>query len=58
MVETNIDNIDSIIELLELYDIIQDVKEDERKKLPYRFNALIGANPLEPDVSRILDAEN
>ena len=44
----------AIIELLELYDIIQDVKEEERKKLPYRFNVLIDANPLEPDVSRIL----
>ena len=54
MAETNIDNIDSIIELFELYDIIQDVKEEERKKLPYRFNVLIDANPLEPDVSRIL----
>lgn len=54
MADTNIDNIDSIVELLELYDIIQDVKEEERKKLPYRFNALIDANPLEPDVSRIL----
>jgi len=54
MARTNIDNIDSIVELLELYDIIQDVKEEERKKLPYRFNVLIDANPLEPDVSRIL----
>ncbi len=54
MAETNIDNIDSIVELLELYDIIQDVKEEERKKLPCRFNVLIDANPLEPDVSRIL----
>ena len=54
MAETNIDNIDSIVELLELYDIIQDVKEEERKKLPYRFNVLLDANPLEPDVSRIL----
>ena len=54
MAETNIDNIDSIVELLELYDIIQDVKEEERKKLPYRLNVLIDANPLEPDVSRIL----
>ena len=54
MAETNIENIDSIIELLELYDIIQDVKEEERKKLPYRFNVLLDANPLEPDVSRIL----
>lgn len=54
MAETNIDNIDSVVELLELYDIIQDVKQEERKKLPYRFNALIDANPLEPDVSRIL----
>ena len=54
MTETNIDNIDSIIELLELYDIIQDVKEEEKKKLPYRFNVLLDANPLEPDVSRIL----
>ena len=54
MAETNIDSIDSIVELLELYDIIQDVKEEERKKLPYRFNVLLDANPLEPDVSRIL----
>ena len=54
MAESNIDNIDSIVELLKLYDIIQDVKQEERKKLPYRFNALIDANPLEPDVSRIL----
>ena len=54
MAETNIDNIDSIVELLKLYDIIQDVKEEERKKLPYRFNVLLDANPLEPDVSRIL----
>ena len=54
MAETNIDNIDSIVELLKLYDIIQDVKEDERKKLPYRFNVLLDANPLEPDVSKIL----
>ena len=54
MAETKIDDIDSIIKLLELYDIIQDVKEEERKKLPYRFNVLIDANPLEPDVSRIL----
>lgn len=54
MAETNIDNIDSIVELLELYDIIQNVKKEERKKLPYRFNVLIDANPLEPDVSRIL----
>lgn len=54
MAETNIDNIDSIVELLELYDIIQDVKEEERKKFPYRFNVLLDANPLEPDVSRIL----
>lgn len=54
MAETNIDNIDSIVELLELYDIIQNVKQEERKKLPYRFNALIDANPLESDVSRIL----
>jgi hypothetical protein len=54
MAETNIDNIDSIVELLELYDIIQNVKQEERKKLPYRFNVLIEANPLEPAVSRIL----
>ena len=54
MAETNIDNIDSVVELLKLYDIIQDVKQEESKKLPYRFNALIDANPLEPDVSRIL----
>lgn len=54
MAETNIDNIDSIVELLELYDIIQDVKEEERKKLPYRFNVLLDANPLEPDVSKML----
>ncbi len=54
MAETNIDSIDSIVELLKLYDIIQDVKEEERKKLPYRFNVLLDANPLEPDVSRIL----
>jgi hypothetical protein len=54
MAETNIDSIDSIVELLKLYNIIQDVKEEERKKLPYRFNVLIDANPLEPDVSRIL----
>ena len=54
MAETNIDNIDSIIELLEIYDIIQNVKQEEKKKLPYRFNVLIDANPLEPDVSRIL----
>ena len=54
MAETNIDNIDSIVELLKLYDIIQDVKEEEKKKLPYRFNVLLDANPLEPDVSRIL----
>ena len=54
MAEINIDNIDSIVELLKLYDIIRDVKEEERKKLPYRFNVLIDANPLEPDVSRIL----
>lgn len=54
MVETNIDNIDTIIELLELYDIIQNVKQEERKKLPYRFNVLLDANPLEPDVSKIL----
>lgn len=54
MAETNIDNIDSIIELLKLYDIIQDVKQEERKKLPYRFNVLLDAKPLEPAVSRIL----
>ena len=54
MAETNIDSIDSIIELLELYDIIQDVKEEEKKKLPYRLNVLIDANPLEPDVSKML----
>lgn len=54
MADTNIDNIDSIIELLELYDIIQDVKEEEKKKLPYRFNVLLDANPLEPDVSKML----
>lgn len=44
----------TIVELLKLYDIIQDVKQEERKKQPYRFNVLIGANPSEPDVSRIL----
>lgn len=54
MAETSVTNIDSVIELLGLYDIIQDVKQEEKKKLPYRFNALIDANPLEPDVSRIL----
>lgn len=54
MADTNIDNIDSIIELLELYDIIQGVKEEEKKKLPYRFNVLLDANPLEPDVSKML----
>ena len=54
MAEINMDIIDSIVELLKLYDIIQDVKEEEKKKLPYRFNVLIDANPLEPDVSRIL----
>lgn len=54
MEEINIDNIDSIIKLLKLYDIIQNVKQEERKKAPYRFNALIDANPLEPDVSKIL----
>jgi hypothetical protein len=53
MANINIDETNSIIELLALYDIIQDVKE-ERKKLPYRFNVLLNANPLEPDVSRIL----
>ncbi len=48
------DKIDSVVELLELYDIIQDVKQEERKKVPYRFNVLIDANPLEPDVSKML----
>ena len=54
MAETKIDDIGSIVELLKLYDIIQNVKQEERKKQPYRFNALIDANPLEPDVSKIL----
>ena len=54
MADTNIGNMDYVVELLELYDIIRDVKEEEKKKLPYRFNALIEANPLEPDVSRML----
>ena len=54
MAEINMDIIDSIVELLELYDIIQDVKQEERKKLPYRFNVLIDAKPLEPAVSRIM----
>ena len=54
MAEINMDVIDPIVELLELYDIIQDVKQKERNKLPYRFNVLLDANPLEPDVSRIL----
>lgn len=54
MAEINMDVIDPIVELLELYDIIQDVKQEERNKLPYRFNVLLDANPLEPDVSRIL----
>ena len=54
MAETNTVNIESIIELLDLFDIIQDVKQEERKKLPYRFNILIDANPSEPEVSRIL----
>ena len=54
MAEINMDVIDPIVELLELNDIIQDVKQEERNKLPYRFNVLLDANPLEPDVSRIL----
>lgn len=54
MAKTNIDYTDSIIEFLKLYDIIQNVKQEERKRAPYRFNALIDANPLEPDVSKIL----
>jgi hypothetical protein len=54
MAENIVDNIDSIVELLELYGIIQDVKEEERKKFPYRFNALIDSNPLEPGVSKML----
>ena len=54
MADINIENTNLIFDLLNLYDIIQDVKEEKKKKLPYRFNALIDANPLEPDVSRIL----
>ena len=45
---------DSVIELLKLYDIIQDVRKEEKKKVPYRFNVLLDASPLEPEVSKIL----
>lgn len=49
-----IDEAKAICVLLELYSIIQKVKEEERKKTPYRFNALIDADLSEPDVSGIL----
>lgn len=44
----------TITVLLELYDIIQSAKEKREKEVPYRFNALIGAGPLEPGISKIL----
>jgi hypothetical protein len=49
-----IDEISTICVLLEVYSIIQNVKEEERKKVPYRFNALIEADLSEPDISGIL----
>ena len=49
-----IDEATTICVLLELYGIIQNVKEEERKKVPYRFNAMLHANLLEPDISGIL----
>lgn len=49
-----IDEATTICVLLELYSIIQNVKEEDRKKVPYRFNALIDADLSEPDVSGIL----
>lgn len=54
MTESNTGNMNSIIELLKLYDIIQDVRKEEKKKAPYRFNALLEASPLEPEVSKML----
>ena len=49
-----IDEATTICVLLELYGIIQNAKEEERKKVPYRFNAMLQANLLEPDISGIL----
>lgn len=54
MASNDIDEAKTICVLLELYSIIQKVKEEERKKNPYRFNALIDADLSEPDVSGIL----
>lgn len=48
------DEATTITVLLELYDIIQSAKEEREKKVPYRFNALLGAGPLEPGISKIL----
>ena len=53
-VNNMIDEAKTIHVLLELYDIIQKAKDEERKKVPYRFNALLQANPLEPGISGIL----
>ena len=49
-----IDETTTINVLLELYGIIQKAKDEERKKVPYRFNALLQASPLEPGISGIL----
>lgn len=49
-----IDEAKTINVLLELYGIIQKAKDEERKKVPYRFNVLLQASLMEPDISGIL----
>ncbi len=54
MADISIDNMDSVVELLKLFDIIQNVKQEERKRIPYRFNVLLNTSSSEPDVSKML----
>lgn len=50
----NQDKIKLLDEVKGLYDKIQQIREDAKNNAPYRFNAVLNADPDEPKVSKIL----
>jgi len=54
MTNTDTGETNSKIELLEIFERIQKAKDSVKGEVPYHFNALLNADPLEPAVSKVL----